>query len=219
MPTVFTFHQSNPQSLLDKTFYRDVLRVLRGLADGPYVGCIPRVERLYQLQCETVTYIDRDGVVSSSGRYGGPSTPAGTKIADSPAQMTIPPARQGVGQLNTERNGTSGVEPNQPNGFSPIDFLANSTSFSFGTPASSLAKDERLGQPSKPDGDDMTSLFPMELIIYNDLMTDIGGTARFFDQDLRNSVLFGSAPTPPPAIEETGPIQGMESQTPGTKYG
>ena len=189
------------------------------MADGSYAGCIPRVERLYQLQFETVTCIDRDGVVSSSGRYGGPSTRAGAKTADSPVQITVPPARQGVEQLNAERNGTSGIKPNRQKGLSPIDFLANSTSFSFGTPTSSLAKGDGSGQPSNFDRNDMTPLFPIEFMMYNDLMTDIGETARFFDQDSRNPILFGSIPTPSPAMEDPGSVQGMESRASGTKHG
>jgi hypothetical protein len=200
-------------------FYRDLLRVLRGLADGSYDGWVPKVEDLYRLQFETVTYIDKDGVVSSTGEHGRPSTRAGAKIMDPPPQMAVPPTKQGIEQLNTEYNGATGVERSQPSGFSPIDFLANSTSFSFGTPVSSRAKYEGSDKPPKLDGSDTSSLLSMEFMIYNDLMTDIGGTASFFDRGFRDSVLFGSTPTPPPAPEDTGSVQGVEFQSPSTMYG
>ncbi|KAF9643134.1 hypothetical protein BDM02DRAFT_3192157 [Thelephora ganbajun] len=196
---------------------REILRVLRGLAGGSYGGWIPRVEDLYRLQSEAVMYIDRDGVASSLSGHGRPSTRAGTKITNPLVQTTVPTTNQGAEKLNNEHKGTSGTGPIQPDGFSSIDFLANSTSFSFGTPVSSLAKDEESGRPHKLDRNDM-SLFPMELMMYNDLMMDIGGTTRFFDQDFRNSILFGSIPTPPPATEDTRSVQDTEFRGPNTMY-
>jgi len=194
-----------------------MLRILRGLADGSCDGL--KVGDLYRLQFETVMYIDKDGVVSSTSGYWGPGTRAGTKFKDAPAQLTVPLAEKGAEQLNTEYKETSGVKPVQPNEFSPIDFLAKSTSFSFGTPPSSLTKDEGSNQPSRVDGSD-TSLLSMGLMVYNNLVTDIGGTTRFFDQDFRNSVLFGSTPTTgPPAPEDTRSAQGMESQSPSAMSG
>ena len=192
--------------LLTTDLYRVFLRVLRGLADGSYDGWIPRVGDLYRLQFDTVMYIDRDGVVSSTGRHGRPSTRASAKITDPQGQITTPPTKQGVEQLNIEPNVTNGIGPIQRNEISPIDFLANSTSFSFGIPISSLAKDELSGQSSKLDGNEMPSFLPMEFMMYNDLITDIGGTTRFFDQDFRSPVLFGSTPTPPATMEDAGSL-------------
>jgi hypothetical protein len=199
-------------------FDRDFLRVLRGLADGSYDEWIRGVEDLCRLRFETFIYIDRDGVVSSTGGHGMPDPRASAKTTDPQGQIAVPPTKQGAEQLNTEPKVTGGAGHTQRNEFSPIDFLANSTSFSFGTPVSSLARDEPLGQPPKLDGSDMSSLLPMEFIMYNDLMTDIGGTTRFFDQDFRSSVLFGSAPAPPVTMEGVGSVQGREFQTSGTMY-
>lgn len=196
-------------------FPSDFIRVLRGLADRSYGGLIPTAEDLYRLQLETVLCVDRDGVASSTGKYEGPSPRDGTNVTDPQAHTTVPLTKQGVEQLITEPNGTSGATPTQQNGFSPIDFLANSTGFSFGTPISSLNKDEGLGHPPKLDGND-TSLLPKELMMYNDFMTDIGETARFFDHELRNSALFVSVPT---SQSDSGFVQGVELQMPNTIYG
>lgn len=189
------------------------------MADGSYDGWTPRVEDLYRLQFEAIIYIDKDGVVSSTDGHGRPSPRASVKVTDPQGQINVPPTKQGVEQLNTEPNVTSDIGPIQRNEFSPIDFLASSTSFSFGIPGLSLAKDEPSGQPPELDGNDMSSLLPMELMMYSDLMTDIGGATGFFDQDFRSSVLFGSTPTPPVTTEDAGSVQGGEFQTPSTIYG
>ena len=183
------------------------------MANGSYDGWTPRALDLYRLQFETLISIDKDGIISSAGGPGRPSTRASSKITDPPPQTTIPPTEQGAGQLNTECNGTTVVEPTQLNGFSPIDFLANSTSFPPRAPVSDQVKCEGSDQPPELDENDAPSLLSMEFMVYNDLMTDIGGTARFFDKNFRNSVLF--EPTPP---EDTGFVQGMGFQTPGTVY-
>jgi hypothetical protein len=201
-------------------FYRGMLRVLRGLADGSYSGWTPRVEDLCRLQLEAVMYIDKDGFVSSTSGHGKPNTRVSAKTTGPPPRMTAPPTKQGAEQLSAEQNGTTGVEPGRPDAFSPIDFLATSMGFSFGTPVSSPAKGEGSHQPlPNLDGNGTSSLLSMEFVMYNDLMTDIGGSASFFDQGIRDSVLFGSTPTPLSASEDTGSVQGMGFQSPDTMYG
>jgi len=188
------------------------------LADGSYSGSIPRASDLY-LQSETVVYIDKDGVASSTDGHGRPSTRAGAKITSSPqATVPLPPAKRGDERLDTEYDEPIGVDPPQPDVFSPIDFLANSTGFPFGIPVPDQAQGKGPDQLPRFDRNDASSLLSMELMIYDDLMTDIGGTARFFDQDFRNSVLFGPTP-PPPAFGDTGPIQDTGVQTPNQMYG
>lgn len=162
-------------------------------------------------------YIDKNGVISSTGRLGRSSFRANTEFTDPQGRTTVPPTKQGVEQMNTEPNATSGTGPTQGNGFSAIDFLANSTSFSSGTPISSLARGGLSGQPPKLDGNDM-SLLPMEFMMYNNLMTDIRGTTGFFDQDFRSSVLFGSTPVPPVTVENVGSVRGREFQAPSTMH-
>lgn len=187
-------------------FHRSILRVLRGLTDGSYEGWIPRAEDLYRLQFEKVVYVDKDGVVSPTDGHGGPSPQAGTNFMD--------PSAQGMEQPNTKWDAKSGTEPILRDGFSPIDFLANSMLFPFGT---SMSSKEESGWPPKLEGNGTSSLLPMELMIYNDLMTDIGGTARFSDQDFLNPPLPGSTPTPSVTMENTGPVQGNPKL--GTMYG
>ena len=199
-------------------FHRHILRVLRGLADGSYIGSTPRASDLFRHQFETVVYIDKDGVASSTGGRGRPNTRAGAKFTNSPPQTTVPPTKRGDGQLNTGYNGPTGIRPPQPDVFSPIDFLTNSTGFPFGIPIQDQAQGKVPDQPPKFDGNDTSPLLSMELMIYDDLMTDIGGTARFFDQDFQNSVLFGPTP-PPPAPGDNGSVQHVRFQTPNQMYG
>ena len=199
-------------------FYRAVLKVLRGLADGSYSGPTPRASDLYRHQFEIAVGIDKNGVASSVGGHGRPSTCAEATITNSPPQTTVQPTKRGVERLNAEYNGPVSVDPAQSDIFSPIDFLASSTGFSFGIPAPIQAKDKGPDQLPRFDGNDASSLLSMELMIYDDLMTDIGGTAKFFDQDFRNSVLFGSTP-PPPALGDVGSIHDTGIQTPSQMYG
>ena len=189
-----------------------MLTLLRGLTDGSYDGWTPRAFDLYRLQSDTIIYVGKDGAVSSVSGHRGPGTKAGEKIATPQPQVTVPPVSQGDEQLSTEFHGAIDVEPAQPNIFSPINFLANSTSFSFRTPVSDRVRDEGFDRPPRLDGND-PSLLSTEFIVYNDLMTDIGGTARFFDQDSRNSALFGSIPP-----GDTGSVQGIGFQTPSMMY-
>jgi len=203
--------------LLTAHFYRGFLMMLRDLADGSSDGWVPRAEDLCRVRFDAVVYIDKNGVISPTGRIGRSSFRASAEFMDPQGRTTVPPTKQGVERLNTKPNATSGTGPTQGNGFSPIDFLANSTSFSFGTPISSLARGGQSGQPPKLDGNDM-SLPPMELTMYDNLITDIRRTTRFFDQDFRSSVLFGSTPAPPVTMEDVGSVRGREFQAPNTTY-
>ena len=94
-----------------------------------------------------------------------------------------------------------------------MDFLANSTGLAFGAPTSTLAEDEGLGQRGGIGENGDPPVLPIELMIYNNLMMDIGGSAGFFEQDFLNSVLFGSTPPLLATGEDTGPVQGVEYQT------
>jgi len=203
--------------LLTAHFYRGFLRVLRGLTDGSSDGRVPRAEDLCRVRFDAVVYIDKNGVISPIGRLGRSSFRASAEFTDPQGRTTVPPTKQGVERLNTEPNVISGTGPTRGNGFSPIDFLANSTSFSFVTPISSLARGGPSSQPPKLDGNDM-SLPPMELMMYDNLMTDIRRTTRFFDQEFRSSALFGSTPAPPVTMEDVRSVRGREFQAPSTMY-
>lgn len=196
-------------------FRRNLLRVLHGLANDSSGGWIPRVEDLYRLQIEAVTYIDKDGFASSPAGDGRLRSRTGTKIADPFAHMSNSPTESGHEQLSTEGNGVSTAEPPQPNvnGFHPMDFLANSTGLAFGAPTSALAEGGGLGQRGGIGENGDPPVLPIELMIYNNLMMDIGGSAGFFEQDFLNSVLFGSTPPLLATGQDTGPVQGVEYQT------
>lgn len=191
--------------------YRNLLKVIRGLADGSSGGWVPRAEDLYRLQIEAVMYIDKDGFASPPT---GLRTRTGMKIVDPLAQATVSPTEPGHEQLSNEGDGIGDVRPTLPDVFSPVDLLARSTGLAFGSPASPLAE-EGLDQPTGINGNNEPPALPIELMMYNDLMMDIGGPVRFFEQDWLNSVLFGSTL----AMEDPGSAQGTEVQLPTTIQG
>lgn len=206
MPAVRTFHSGTSQSVLTAYFRRNLIRALRGLADGSYNGWTPRVEDLYRLQNEAVTYVDKDGFAASPAKHKGSSART-SEIVDNLAQITVPPAKPRCEQLSTEYNGTETIEPIQPNVFPPMSFLVDSTSSPFGTPASTMATDYGLDRP--PDTNDELQVPSTAFMTYDDLMMDIGRSTRLFEEDFLNSILFG--PTPMPLAMDTGPIEGVGS--------
>ena len=166
--------------------------MLRGLTDGSYGEWVPRVEDLYRLQLEAIMHVDKNGFASSPTGHGGLRSRTGTRIVDPLASMTMKP---GSKQPNTGGSGSSPAEPTQLEEFSPIDF-AKSTLFPFGIPGvSTLAEGEGLGQPlGGSHGNNDSSILPVELVLYNDLMMNIGESAKFFEKDFMDSLLLGSAP-------------------------
>ena len=172
--------------------YRTLVGIIRGLASGSHDGWTPKVEDLYQLQIKTMMYVDKDGFASSLNGYGKLRARAGAGIVDPPAKTIVPFTRQG--EPDAEYNLATDIEPNQPNRFSPIDFLTNSMGFSFAAPASTLAKDEELDRFRDSDRNGQPLVLPMDFMIYNDFMMDIGDTARLFERDFLNSVLLESTP-------------------------
>lgn len=195
--------------LLTSNFYRNLIRVLRGLADGSYGGWIPRAEDLYRLQNEAVMYVDRHGFASAPPGHEGPWT----RTVDPLGQAITSPVKLRREQQSTEYSGTNGVEPTQLNEHSPMDFLAGSTGFSFGTPVSTLVNDGGLGQPPGLNPNDDPPVPWTEFMTYNDFLMDIGRTARFFEEDFLNSVLFELTP-PPFAMNDASPVQSVGSQAP-----
>ena len=126
-------------------------------------------------------------------------------------------------------DGPAGYGAIQPGDLPPADLLANCPDFHDGSEMSSPSE---FSSPSKSSGafetngvvggvegahikEDPSSLLPMGLMIYNDLMMDIEGTTRFLGQEFQDSVLFG--PTSTPAGQY--PYQNPELQLPNTTRG
>ena len=156
-------------------------------------------------------YVDKNGFLSSPAGRGGVSTRTGGRIVDPvQQQMAAPPMKPFCEPPNTGCKDTNGTEPTQPNAFSPMDFLAGSAGFSFGNSTSPLAKDDGLGWPLGLNANDPS----MEFMAYDGFMMDIGRSARFFEEDFLNSILFGLTP-PPLATGDSRPVQGADAITSG----
>ena len=130
--------------------------------------------------------------------------------------------------------GPTGYGAIQPGDLPPAGFFMNSPSF---TDSPTTSTPSGFSGPGSPDmtnrtdginggingariaGGDSSSMLPMELMIYNDLMTDIEGTARFLGQEFQDSILFGPTPTLSPTSAGQYPNQGSVPQSPSTMYG
>lgn len=216
------------------------------MVDGPYTGWKPTPHDWYRIKFGEVLYVDKDGLLSSveNNRGAYPKFRANERYKDhsSPTSESRQKTRPTGGSMGNddpgalrqmlEMGGPTGYGAIQPGDLPPADFFVDSPGFS-DSPA--ISTPSGLSGPGSPDmtsrtngisegingarvlGGDSSSMLPMELMIYNDLMTDIGGTARFLGQEFQDSVLFGptatSSPTPVGQYQSHGP------QSPSTMYG
>jgi len=215
------------------------------MIDGPYKGWKPTPEDWYRIKFGRVLYVDKDGIPSSTGidRRGFPTDERYNQDVSSPTsepyQETHPTAgpTEGDGSETLRQmlgaGGLAGYRGIQPGGPPQADSFVNSLSFSDGPVTSSPLGSSGLGETNGRkvidgisggiDGaritGDSSSVLPMELMIYNDLITDIEGTARFLGHEFQNSVLFGPTPTSSPAPAGLYPGQSPWQQSPNTMYG
>jgi len=208
------------------------------MIDGPYTGWKPAPDDWYRIKFGVVLYVDKDGLLSSSetnhGAYpkfradDGYDQDAPPPTSES-YQQTYPMGNDDPGTLRQVHmmGGPAGYGAIQPGDLPPTDFFANSPSF-YGSSAMSSPSGFKIpgGENSTNGidgahitGGDSSSMLPMELMIYNDLMTDIGGTARFLGHEFQDSVLFGPSPTSSPVPEGQYPGQGPGSQPSSIMYG
>lgn len=242
MFTVRSRHCVNPQGLLRRVHVRDILRALRAMTDGPYMGWKPTTDDWYRIRFGSVLYVDKDGLLSSieTNRGARPKFRASGKHDKDAQPPPSDPRRQTYpmgGPMGNDDPGALrqmfgiGGAAGQPEDLPPADFYMNSPSFSDSSATSSPSE---FGGPTGTDeihgisgginearikGGDSSSMLPMELMIYNDLMMDIGGTARFLGQEFQDSVLFGSTPTSSPVPAGQCPGQGPKPQLPNSMYG
>lgn len=200
---------------------------MRAMIDGPYVGWKPTIEDWDRMKACSVFYVDKDGLLSSTEIGRGPHR----KFQDSDEynRDASPNTREETSPLGGLReitdlgafrqafsmDGPAGYGAIQPGDLPPADFFANNPSpydssvMSSSSGHSSLDETNRTTGTNRGSGGingvritgDPSSVLPMGLMIYNDLMMDIDGTARFLGQEFQDSVLFGASPTssPPPA--------------------
>lgn len=214
------------------------------MIDGPYPGWKPTPEDWYQTKFESVLYVDKDGLLSPMETNRGPYPKSQTNegYKDYP-----PPTSESRGETYLMRGlmgsddpealrqmfamgGPTGYGAIRPGDLPSTDFMNSPSS-----PATSTSSGS--SEPGGPDvtnringtngningarttGGSFSPILPMELMIYNDLMTDIGGTARVLGQEFRDSVLFGRTPTPSPTPADQHPDQDPGPQPPSTMYG
>jgi hypothetical protein len=212
------------------------------------MGWKPTFEDWDRMKACLVFYVDKDGVLSSAenGRgahrkfqdkdeYGdqnaSPNSPGETYPLKRPRGNTDP----GTPRQTFRADGPAGYGAIQPGDLPPAGFFANnpglckSSAMSSSSGYSSPDPDETNGTIGIDSGSgginglritgDPSSILPMGLMIYNDLMTDIDGTARFLGQDFQDSVLFSSPSAPSSRPAGYYPDQGSEPQLPGTTQG
>jgi hypothetical protein len=194
------------------------------MIDGPFVGWKPTSEVWNQMKFGLTLYVDKDGVVSSTESYGKSDPLREQTENDDPGALRR--------TSRMDEPAVYGVV--QPGDLPPADFFANRRRLygSYAVP-SSLG----FGRPDETNGSigvdgvsggangthiagDSSSMLPMELMIYHNLMMDIEGTTRFLGQEFQDSILFGntSASSPAPSPDQYSD-RGPESQPPNMMHG
>ena len=202
-----------------------------------------------KLEFGTPLFVDRDGLLSSmeinrgahqkfranEGYDRGASSPTSeTRRQTYPMGGLMGNDDHGALRQMLGMGGSAGHTGIPPGELPPTDFFMNSPNFSDGSVTSSLSGFSESSGTSRTNGTsgfysevngpyitggDSSSMLPIQLMIYNDLMTDIEGTARFLGQEFQDSVLFGSAPASTPASVGQYPGQGPRPQSPSMMYG
>ena len=218
------------------------------MIDGPYKGWKPTPEDWYRIKFGRVLYVDKDGLSSSMGvdRSGHPKFQTNDKYNQDGSIPTSEPHRE-TGPMGwpTESGGSEtlrqmfeagalgGYREIQPEDLSLADSFVNSSSSSDRSVTTSPLGSSGSGETNGRNGvdrisrgingarimGDSSSVLPMELMIYNDLMMDIEGTARFLGHEFQNSVLFGPTPTLSSSPPGLYPGQNIWQQSPNTMYG
>jgi len=221
------------------------------MVDGPYQGWKPTFEDWCRIKFESILYVDKDGLLSSTeiNRTAYPKFRANDGYNRDTSSPTSESRREtypmggpmgnkdpGVLRQMLGMGGPVGYGAIQPGDLLPADFFVNSPSFSENSvPPSSSGFSSPVGMNmnrtnrtngigegingSHITGGDSSSMLPMELMIYNDLMTDIEGTARFLGRGFQDSFLFGPTPTSSPVPVGQHPYQDPGPQPPGAMYG
>lgn len=206
------------------TCIRSILRVLRAMVDGPYVGWRPTIEDWDRIKVCSVIYVDEDGFLSRTETKpkfrgnSGHSQDASPRIPEL-HRTTYPfggPTESADPGALRKTTGSAGYGAIQPGDLPPAGFFVKNPHFRDG---SGMPSPSELSSPSETSEtigltEDSSSALPMGLMIYNDLMMDIGGTARFLGQEFHDSVLFGPTPTPSDRYSDRGP----ELQPPNAPY-
>lgn len=196
------------------------------MIDGPYAGWKPTPQEWYRIKFGRVLYVDKDGFLSSTEINHG----VRQKFRVNEGYNDRSPPTSEFLREAYAMGGPTGYGAIRPGDLPPTDFFMNSSSFSDSPPTSISSGFSEPGGPGTTNringingvyntGRDPSPILPVELMIYNDLMTDIEGTARVLGQEFQDSILFGPAPTSSPAPAGRYPDQGPRPQSPNTMYG
>ena len=216
------------------------------MIEGPHAGWKPTVEDWYRIKFGRVLYVDKEGLLSprETGRGAHPKPQTNgehndlssstsesgreTNTMRRPAENDDPETIRQIFSMG----GPAGYGAIRPGDLPPANIFMRPPSFS---ESSATSTPPGFSEPGGPDtsrikglssgingahvGGGTSPVLPIELMIYNDLMTDIGGTARVLGQEFQDSVLFGPTPasSPPPAGQYPNQLPG--SQPPSTMHG
>ncbi|KAF9778891.1 fungal-specific transcription factor domain-containing protein [Thelephora terrestris] len=226
-----TFHRWRTSLCL-----RSILGVLRATIDGPYMGWKPTFEDWDRMKACLVFYVDKDGLISSAenGRgahrtfqdkdeYGDRNASFNSPGKTYPLERPRGNTDSGAPRPTFRADGPAGYGAIQPGDLPPAVFFANNPGL---CESSAMLSSSGYSSPDETNGingrrmtGDPSSILPMGLMIYNDLMMDIDGTARFLGQDFQDSVLFSSPSTPSSPPAGYHPDQGSGPQLPSTMQG
>ena len=216
------------------------------MIDGPHSGWKPTHQDWYRIKFGTALYVGKNGVLSPMEINCGAHPKFRPNEEHKDSSLPTPESCQemypmgglmgnddpGVLRQMLGMDGPTGYGAIRPGDLPPTDFFKNPSFFDSPQMSTSL-ESSGLGGPDTPDGvsetsgirgtriagGDSSSMLPVELMIYNDLMTGIEGSARFLGQEFQDSVLFGPAPTSSPTPAGQHPNQGPQPQSPSTVYG
>lgn len=207
------------------------------MIDGPYVGWKPTPDDWNRIKVGSVLYVDREGFLSCTEYNRGPFQKLGGDCGcDREASLYSLGSCRGV---YTSENPPADTEPlrqrarmnesgrygaGQSGDLPPADFYVEHPNLCGNSAMSSPSEFNTPGKRSGTDkgstpriAGDRSSVLPMGLVIYNDLMMDVEGATRSLGQELQDSIPFG-LPAPPTSAGQR-PDQGYEPQLQNTEHG
>ncbi|KAF9646993.1 hypothetical protein BDM02DRAFT_2830777 [Thelephora ganbajun] len=223
---------------------RGILKTLRAMIDGPNTGRKPTPEDWERTKFGAVLYVDKDGFLSPTPETDR-GTHLKFRTDDGYNQEASLPTPESYRKTYPMGSSVGNDDPGairqvpgmdepvgygaiQPGDLPPPDLFSNPSNI---YDRSVMSGFSWLGDTNNTNGingviggdhgvhieGDSSSMLPMELMIYNDLMTDIKGTAKFLGQEFQDSILFGPTPSSSPTPAGQHPDRGPEP--PSTMYG
>lgn len=208
------------------------------MIDGPFKGWKPTIADWDRIKIESILYVDKEGRLSDTEHdHGYDQNP----LSRNPEyRREIPPpggpgekVNLGMPRQSFRADGPAGYGTIRPGDLPPAEFFANYSGPHDGSVISPSSEYSSPGETNGTSGieggnrrvgcvpfkENPSSVLPMGLVIYNDLMTDIEGTARFLGQEFQDSILFGASPTPSPVSTAEYQGRGSDPQPQSAMHG